>query len=296
MTFHREYKSPTRRTRTWGVWIAVVGWLGLFVGVTNAAPFTHSNGYFSVAGDDGMITDLRLDATGAGSYGANTIAVGGHLSFLIDGTLLTDAGAGVGIVGDVMTITGLPSGATLTITLSGDTMTARITFSGSHTIRHEWDLVYVDAGFYQRANGTNYGPDRTVNMPFESFYNTVNGNYRPLEMFKRTAGAPGPGDGRDVSWPTMHCRARVANDVRVTATHNMEAFDPQANELTLVHEGAALSCSARRFSWGSSASSRPRAVCSCNPAFRPATALRRSARATSPTTARCSILRRPPRR
>ena len=49
--------------------------------------FNLSDGYFSIVGDNGMVTSLQLDATGAGSYGANTIASGGHLAFVLGGTL-----------------------------------------------------------------------------------------------------------------------------------------------------------------------------------------------------------------
>ena len=48
-------------------------------------------------------------------------------------------------------------------------LTAKVSFSGTRTARMEWDLVYLDEGFYDRATGTNYDPDTSVDMPFESF-------------------------------------------------------------------------------------------------------------------------------
>ncbi len=200
-------------------------------------PFAYSNGYFRVAGDGGLIVDLRLDASGNGAYGSNTIASGGHFAFRLDGTLMTSPSADVSTTGDGLRITNLPEGAEMILTFSDDTLSCVLRFAGSREVTHEWDLVHVDAGFYQRATGRNVRPDLDVDMPFESFYSIENGNFRCVEMFKRTAGPPEGGDPRDVSWPGTYCRGRRTNDVVVTGSIPLESFEPQSDRLTLLHEG-----------------------------------------------------------
>ena len=144
--------------------------LALGTGVLAATgPFSLDNGYFSIAGDNGMVTSLRLDATGAGSYGANTIASGGHLAFVLNGTLMTAPSADWTVNGSSVSISGLPNSTTVLITLAGAQMTAQAQISNFFTVQHEWDLVYVDDGFYQRATGSNYNPNVSIDMPFVDF-------------------------------------------------------------------------------------------------------------------------------
>ncbi len=200
-------------------------------------PFNLANGYFLLAGADGMVTSLRLDATGAGNYGSNTIASGGHLAFVLNGTLMTSPSASWTVGGSSISIAGLPDSTSLSITLSGTQMSIQALFGGSRTIQHEWDLPYIDAGFYQRETGTNYNPTAAIDMPFVDFYNPANGSFRALEMFKRTAGPAGSGDSRVVNWPGLHCRGRAANSVTLSGMAFTQ-FEPQANELTLMHGSA----------------------------------------------------------
>ncbi len=104
-------------------------------------PFNLSNGYFSLGGDNGMVTSLQLDATGAGSYGANTIASGGHLAFVLGGTLMTAPSASWSLAGSSLLISGLPDSTSLLISLVGAKMTVQAQFSGAITVQHEWDLL-----------------------------------------------------------------------------------------------------------------------------------------------------------
>ncbi len=204
--------------------------------------FTISNGYFQLSGSAGLINDFRLDALGQGQYASNTIADSGHLGYLIDGTLLTSQGAVATIQGNQIVVTGLPQGTILTVTLNGNIMTERLTFSGAHTIRHEWDLVYLDDGFYQRATGQNYNPNQTLEMPFESFYNTANGSYRPVEHFKKSAAQL-----LSLGWTRTYCRGRLVNDVIFNCSHAPTNVLPQTSKLTLVNEGRAGSSASTTF-------------------------------------------------
>lgn len=211
--------------------------------------FSLGNGYFSIAGDNGMVTSLRLDATGAGNYGSNTIADSGHMAFVIGGELLTSPAAAWTVSGSSLTITGLPNATSVSIALSGAQMTANASFSGSRTVQHEWDLAYLDDGFYQRATGSNYNPDVAIDIPFVDFYSTANGSFRTVEMLKRTAGMTGLGelsDPRIANWSGLHCRGRGNNSVMVSCKHGSETllftqFEPQSDRLTLKHGSSSAS-------------------------------------------------------
>lgn len=209
--------------------------LGLFALIAHAGalaapqpgPFSHANGYFLVAGDQGRITELRLDAGGQGNYGSNTVAAGGHFGVSVDGAPQTAPGAQWEVLGNNLYLTGLPDGS-LAVSLIGDRLTATFSFSGSHAIATEWDLVWENDGFYQQATGQNYGPDVVIDIPFRSFFNYTNGAMRPIEMFKRNAGTP-----FELGWSPTYCRARGASDAIVTATHAGTSIYPESNKLTL---------------------------------------------------------------
>lgn len=211
-------------------------------------PFSLSNGYFLISGDNGMITSLRLDAAGSGNYGSNTIADSGHMAFVIGGERLSSPAAEWTSSGSSLTISGLPYLSSVVITLEGAIMTVQAQFPGTLPIEHEWDLVYIDEGFYQRQTGQNDDPDQAVDMPFVDFYSTANGTFRPIEMLKRTAGLTGLedlSDPRVANWAGLHCRGRLNNSVQVSGTHGsgtliFTRFETQADQLTLKHGSASV--------------------------------------------------------
>jgi hypothetical protein len=198
--------------------------------------FTLSNAYIEVIGAKGLITSLRIDGSGQRNYGTNTIAATGHLGFYLNGTLLTDTNVTLTRQYNQVTISGLPLGATLIVMVSGNALLEKLQFSGTQTVKHEWDLVYLDAGFYQRSTGRNYGPDQTVDMPFESFYNLADGIFRPVEHFKKGAGSLVA-----LNWAQAYCRGRRASDAVFSCSHAAVNFLPQSDRLTLVNEGSAAS-------------------------------------------------------
>ncbi len=195
------------------------------------------NGYFQIGGENGVLTDLRFDPTGGGNHGSNTISATSSLGFSLDGTALASSSATWQATASKLTLSGLPLGATLEFTLNGAILTIQLSYSGTRTVRVDWGLVYLDDGFYDRATGMNYGPDVAVDMPFESFYNARNGNFRLVEMFKRTVGVPEAGSSRDVNWAATHCRGRVGGDIRVTGSLPLRRFDTGADRLALRFEG-----------------------------------------------------------
>jgi len=212
-------------------------------GAQSTGTYALSNMYFRITGENGALTAVRFDPAGSGDWGSNA----GGMHFALDGTALTSTTATWTVTSTKLTIGNLPLGATVEYGFSGAGLTAKVSFSGTRTVRLDWDLVYVDAGFYNRATGMNYSPDQAVDMPFESFYNAQNGNFRAVEMFKRTYGTSESGSSRDVSWPATHCRGRAGGDVRITGGLPLERFDTAPERLTLRHEGSMASSASLTF-------------------------------------------------
>lgn len=199
--------------------------------LTASGSFTLSNGYFELSGDEGLINSLRLDSSGTGNYGSNTIAAGSHFGFLLNDTLLTSPSATAQVNDNILQIQNLPGGATFRVTLTGNRMAFLTIFSGTALVRHEWNLPYIDEGFYQRSTGHNYSPDVDIDMPFESFYNLQDGKFRPIEHFKKSAG-----ETLALDWPRTYCRGRTHHDVILDLSNASTHFRVESDRLILFNE------------------------------------------------------------
>lgn len=204
--------------------------------IAATGPFSLSNGYYQLSGDDGLITELRFDASGQGNYDTNTIAAGGGFGIQVGGVVQSGAATSWSATSNQITFTNLPTVTNIIVALSNETMTVSVNYAGGEQVEHVWDLVYLDDGFYERETGQNYNPDQIVDMPFESFYRRDTGVMRPVEMLKRMLASSADWT---MNWPSVHCRARADRDDDVILTGmTMVAFEPGATALRLLSREA----------------------------------------------------------
>jgi len=223
--------SKTSRLTIIMVAVALIAMPGAKV-VAAGGPFSVSNGYFSVSGNDGLIDELKLDYSGSGSYDSNTIGPGGHFGFTVDSTLQQSANCNYSYDGNSVTITNLPDVDSMIISLVNDKMTVTLAFSGTKSVQQDWIQDFRADGFYQRSTGQNTNPNVSVDMPFESFYGTVGGNYSfvPVESMKNRST-----DTISLTQKKIRCRARASRDDSVIyeCSHATATFLPTATALYL---------------------------------------------------------------
>lgn len=208
--------------------------LGHPLQVFGQTPYAFFNGYYSLEGDSGRITSIKFDPNGTSAYGANILSASGRWAWLCDGAEITAGAATSATDSSSLTISGLPGSSVWTMNVSGPNLTSQIQTGLPGALRMEMDLVYVDGGFYDRAQGQNYSPTMTVDMPFQFFYNRINGQGAPVEFFKQCAGQT-----FEYTWQNVYCVGRHGCDLRLNPLCGPIRFSPAAQWLRLWCQGGA---------------------------------------------------------